>query len=168
MKRLFFALWPEQVIRDQCKVIVDSLPTDQLQTVANLNLHITLAFLGQVTEKQEAAMLTTASTINIPTFSITFDQINFWSKPGILCLTNSQYCLEIDRLASQLALIAEANGIELDKRPYKPHITLVRKANKAFEPEFTPLIWQANSFCLVESYMNQQSTHYQILKTFNN
>ncbi|WP_347988132.1 hypothetical protein [Methylomonas sp. AM2-LC] len=52
MKRLFFALWPETAVREQCVAVYKKLPNSMGKPVLASNLHCTLLFLGNVSAAQ--------------------------------------------------------------------------------------------------------------------
>jgi 2'-5' RNA ligase len=164
MKRLFFGLWPEPEIRRDCKRIMEKIEDTHLQPVATKNLHVTLVFLGQVNPQQELAICATADTLTVPVLSIKFDKLSYWQNPGILCLTSNCYYHELTQLAAKLSYIAKSNGISLEERPYKPHLTLGRKAITAIELEFAPLIWHSEGFCLFESCSLVDGIEYRVVR----
>ncbi len=55
MPRLFFALWPDPPTRTALAMLVDGLPLVGGRRVPAENLHLTLAFLGNVDEGAAAA-----------------------------------------------------------------------------------------------------------------
>jgi 2'-5' RNA ligase len=69
-------------------------------------------------------------------------------------------------LTEQLKLLALPQGLPVDERPFKPHITLSRKARTALDLGFEPIVWQTNSFCLVESLTQPEGAVYRVLRTF--
>lgn len=164
MKRLFFGLWPEPSLRLECSQILGKIDRKHLQPVAAKNLHVTLVFLGQVNNQQEAAICVAADTLKVPALSINFDKLNYWQKPGILCLTSSCFDQQLTQLAAELSAIATAHGISVDDRPYKPHVTLARKAKAAVELEFAPVVWRAERFCLLESCSLVDGVEYSVVR----
>ena len=167
MKRLFFALWPNNETRKQIDIFNKSIKTDNLKKVQRDNLHITLVFLGNVDIKSEAILRQRVESISIQPFELQFDQLNFWQKPRILCLATQQHDPQLSILFNALKKAAEQCGIKTEKRPYQPHITLARKARTMIKIE-TPFIeWQAQSFCLVESSSTANGVHYQVLQNWN-
>jgi RNA 2',3'-cyclic 3'-phosphodiesterase len=83
--------------------------------------------------------------------SLCFDRLSFWKKPGILCLTTPSTYPEVETLVGMLSKLARELDIQTDGRPFRPHITLVKKATKLTPLEFAPINWHSNSFFLVES-----------------
>ncbi|MDD4914234.1 MAG: RNA 2',3'-cyclic phosphodiesterase [Methylococcales bacterium] len=164
MKRLFFALWPNQVIRRQCSRIMARLPEAELRPVAASNLHVTLLFLGGVNAGQQAAIAADAASLAVSPMRLTFNGLSYWQKPGILCLTSNDFDQQVTRLSEQLATIVVRNGVSIDERRFRPHVTLARKARQAFALEFEPIVWRSDDFCLVESCSLADGVEYRVLQ----
>lgn len=165
MKRLFFALWPDESTSRQCRELAKRLDGPGLRLVAAKNIHMTLVFLGNVDIEQESAVTSAAGGLAVPSsMSVTFDCLSFWKKPAIYCLTGRRFDSSVGELVEGLAAIAFQNGIRVDERAFKPHVTLARKARKPIEIEFVPIIWRANDFCLVESHSDKDGIEYRVIK----
>ena len=163
MKRLFFALWPDPNSRSACADICRQLSSHG-KPIPAANLHITLLFLGNTTPEQQTALILSAANLkNIPTRLI-LDTLEFWPKPKILSLTPSTTSTELLRLHEALRCIAIQNGIATENRPYRPHVTLIKKAR--YKPETTvgKVIWKSQGFCLAESVLTQTGVEYRILE----
>jgi RNA 2',3'-cyclic 3'-phosphodiesterase len=137
---------------------------NQGKPVAPSNLHVTLVFLGSVDASMQTAITQAASQIAIQPMSLTFDRLNYWKKPAVVCLTAEQIDPAVSSLVAQLSAAANQLGIALDERPYKPHVTLLRKAHSLPSLEFNPIHWQAESFCLVESCSLPGGVEYRVLQ----
>ncbi|MEQ1529815.1 MAG: RNA 2',3'-cyclic phosphodiesterase [Methylococcales bacterium] len=167
MKRLFFALWPDAATRQQCLQIQQALPKLGCRPVAAHNLHVTLVFLGNVDQQQEQALLEAAADIPAVQVQIEFDQLAFWQKPQVLCLTARHIEAELARLVTQLTNAARLLHIAIDERPYQAHVTLARKAKQAVDLQIEPIIWRAHSFCLVESCSTPAGVDYRLCQTWS-
>lgn len=163
MKRLFFALWPTNEIRKQITQLNQSINLSGLKKVNADNLHITLVFLGNVDAKSEAMIKKNVENISIKPFVLHFDRLDFWKKPQILCLSTQHYDSQLSILVNTLKNRLEQIGIETEKRSYKLHITLARKARKRIDIDNLDIEWPAQSFCLVESCSRPDGVQYQVL-----
>jgi len=163
-KRLFFALWPDSTTRQHCCTVLNALACPA-KPVAAHNLHVTLVFLGNVDSQQQRAITQEAGNLNVPAMTLQFDRLSYWKQPAIGCLTTS---LPVDSailsLVEELTAIAERNGITVDKRPFKPHVTLFRKLKAPLQTEFAPISWSAGEFCLVESCASSSGVLYRVLE----
>ncbi len=162
MKRLFFALWPDESTRQKCRKIVRSLHGHG-RPVAVTNLHATLVFLGNVNEAQQTAMTEAAAQIVVPPMMLAFNRLAFWKRPAVVCLITEQVDLSLLCLVDQLTAAALKNGIVVDQRPYRPHVTLLRKSKALPELEIKPIDWPVDSFCLVESCSTPNGVEYGVI-----
>ncbi len=126
------------------------------------NLHATLVFLGCVDAASESLLRRSVTRISANPFILTFDQLSFWSKPRVVCLTCSQIAEEVELLAAGLNREVESCGLQTENRPYMPHITLARHARYLPDISFEPVVWRAGSFCLVESCSEPGGVNYQV------
>ncbi len=167
MKRLFLALWPSDQSRKQIVQISQSIKSEDLTLTRADNLHVTLVFLGNIDEKSELLLRKQLDHISIQPLVLCFNQLEFWRKPKILCLTAQQYDQQLILLVDALKRTAESCGLETDSRPYKPHITLARKARKLIKVNVEPLQWRADSYSLVESLSTINGIHYKVLQKWH-
>jgi 2'-5' RNA ligase len=165
MKRLFFALWPDDASRHQVDLLNQSLPVDGRKLVPQ-NLHVTLVFLGNVEDKMAVEITAVASQIKAKPVSLTFDAVEHWKKPKILCLTCSKQTLPVYRLVNQLTRMLKSFPVRLETRPYRAHITMVRKAKVLPEIQPSPICMQFDRFVLVESVSTDEGVRYDVLASW--
>ncbi len=163
-QRLFWALWPTDEIRQHLQSIQQKTVFKGFKTVRPDNLHLTLVFLGQVSDEQKAFIIDQANQIQIPAFSVVLDGLSFWKKQGIVCLTAKEHENAHQQLVEQLNEQAIECGIVTEKRPYRPHVTLARYAKQAIRFEPPVLHWQVNSFVLCQSVSSSTRVHYRVLQ----
>lgn len=166
MRRLFTALWPNKATRKRVHDIAASLHLSQRQQVKADNLHVTLVFIGAVEDELLPEITQQLAKITAPSFALEFDELSYWRKPRILCLTCSQPPSAAAQLAADIATPLAALGISLDTRPYVPHITLARHVAAAPQSAFEPLLWHARGFTLVESLSTRTGIVYQPLQSW--
>ncbi len=165
MKRLFFALWPNDIVRQKCVAVISSISQESIRPIANNNIHVTLVFLGNIDSNQEALLIDGADEIVIPEIIINFNRLSYWKKSGILCLTASKPCSELQTVVADLSSLATDLNIKLDERPYKLHVTLARNTQLLTRADFEPVQWLSNSFCLVQSHtLPSRLGEYEIIK----
>lgn len=167
MKKLFFALWPSDETRKQINRINQSIKTSDLKIVKQENLHITLVFLGHVDTESEFLIRQRVKGVSVQPFVQHFDQLDFWRKPRILCLSTQQVHSQLLMLVDTLKRKAEQCGIKTEDRPYKPHITLARKAHKLIDIVALSIKWPVQAFCLVESCSTPDGVHYQVIQRWD-
>jgi len=166
LKRLFFALWPKDRERAQCAEIAAAHAAGCRKVPAH-NLHATLVFLGNV-DAQRFQALSAIEPVKLKTeLQLTFNRIEYWKKPRIICLTADRFDPELLQLVDWLQHIARELDIALDERPYRPHVTLLRKAQALDACDIPPVVWRSDAFCLVESLSTDHGVRYQVLNSWS-
>ena len=160
--RLFFALWPDDQTRQKLARLNKSIEAKGFRPVQPQNVHVTLVFLGNVDADSELLIKQSVTGVSAKPFVLTFDQLSYWSRPKILCLSCSQSVDEVEMLVSALNMQVTSCGLQTDTRPYKPHITLARHARYLPDINFEPIVWRAESFCLVESCSEPDGVYYKV------
>lgn len=149
-------------MRRRCSALAERLASGQ--RVRTDNLHVTLVFLGNIDAVQEIRLRSALPAIAVPAISLRFDKVSYWANPRILCLTADETGPELLALVENLSVLARNLDIPCDDRPYRPHVTLVKKAKAGIELAFDPIIWPSRSFCLVESCRTEQGVDYRIVE----
>ncbi|MDN4501789.1 RNA 2',3'-cyclic phosphodiesterase [Alteromonadaceae bacterium BrNp21-10] len=137
-----------------------ALPKFQCPTSVS-NFHITLVFLGDVDDLILEQLSKLISTIKAVPFSLTLNQLGFWSKPRILFLGAEDVDKKMHHLVSQLTHVANQCNLHIPKRPYIPHVTLSRKmtsnpAAAIIQPSFQCHFDQIHLYESVSSYSGVQ------------
>jgi len=169
MQRLFFALWPKDILRQHfVKIRQSYLENAKAKPVNPNNLHITLAFLGNISESQRTCFEESANSLQFKPFQIQLDQLGYWRRPQILWLGNSTHCEPLQQLVKSLNEKLVICGFKPETRPYKAHVTLVRKYHsRQFQPAtISPIIWTVEDIHLVESVNSPTGVQYKILRTW--
>ncbi|MDQ3565249.1 MAG: RNA 2',3'-cyclic phosphodiesterase [Pseudomonadota bacterium] len=166
-QRLFFALWPSEEARAGLAEVMASLHVRQAKPVPADNLHITLLFLGSVTAQTRICAEKVGEGIAGHPFELRLDQIGYWPKSGILWLGAREAPESLAALVRSLHLGIAGCGIDLDARPFKPHVTLMRKALVVRrERPLVAVAWRVDDFALVESKTTPDGSHYQVLTSW--
>jgi RNA 2',3'-cyclic 3'-phosphodiesterase len=164
-RRLFFALWPDDEVRAALASLAREQIHKQARRVVADNLHITLAFPGNVTARVQACLEAAAGQLSGASFELSIDRLGYWSGPRIIWAAPSQTPPELWSLAAALREILAACGLEPENRPYQAHITLARKASQALDVTRTaPVPWSIRQFCLVESVSEPAGVRYRVLR----
>ena len=166
-RRLFFALWPDDNTRTNIRKHLKKLiQHSDGKGVPDHNLHITLSFLGSIDESKQRCAEQFADTLRLSPFKLNIDKVDYWSKPKVLWAGCNQIPEQLNSFAYELNNGMRRCGIDVDKRPYVPHITLMRKVNKVSQDkEFKAFQWEVSNFVLVESISRSEGVHYQVIKT---
>lgn len=168
-KRLFFGLAPPHEVRQQLYKVALQLPQAG-STHRPENLHMTLAFLGAVTQDQALRMQTAAGTLSARPFSLKIDATGSFPRAGVLWLGPSHPPQALTNLQADLARRLRAACPELgvwerEHGQYRPHVTIQRRFKQSL-PEFSfdPIYWPVMDFCLFASESSENGSNYRVLQ----
>ncbi|MEW5757067.1 MAG: RNA 2',3'-cyclic phosphodiesterase [Pseudomonadota bacterium] len=166
-QRLFFALWPHDDMRQQLAAVVKAGERWGGRAVATENLHMTLVFLGSITQAQRAFLEQQAERLTLSSFTLWLDHLGHWPKPQVLWLGVPEVPRPLLDLVEALNRAVADCGLRPDDRPYAPHLTLRRKVAKGPRNEsIAPLEWSVHDFALVESNTLSSGVEYRVLRTW--
>ena len=169
--RLFFALdarsqaspllaIQQQWLRDSANPESISKPSP----VSAENLHLTLLFLGnqpmsQIPLLSQQAERVVDAQATAP-FAIQLDHLGLFAKAKVAWMAPSQPPEPLLRLEAELRAALAAVGIGVEDRPYRPHVTLLRKATRLLAGTVTPITLQATALHLYESRSTPDGVRY--------
>lgn len=156
--RLFFALWPDDLVRRQLAAHQPAAG----RLVAVEDLHITLVFLGSLDSERQQRVEEAAAGLLLPPFRLQLERLEYWRRPKVTWLGPSVQPPELVALHEQLKAVALAIGIEVEARPYQPHVTLARDAPAVPAQAIEPIQWDVTDFCLVESLARSSGPRYMV------
>ncbi len=166
-QRLFFALWPDEAVCTALDQQGKKLLGKRVKRVVASNLHITLAFAGSVSGQVRNCMETAAGAVRVPCFELCINRVGHWRGPRILWAGPTHIPGELWSLAGTLQQALEDCGLEAERRPYQPHVTLARKLSKCPEgAEFPAFHWSISQFSLVESVTDPAGVRYRVLRSW--
>jgi 2'-5' RNA ligase len=166
-KRLFFALWPEEDLQQQLYELAgQTLMANAGRRVAAENIHLTLAFLGSVTEPDQARYEPAASQVQGKKFTLTLDQLGCFRRSGILWVGPSQIPAELLALVGELNQALQTCGFTPESREYRAHLTLARNVRQCPDHDIglSPIFWEVRQFALVQSLTESHGATYEILR----
>lgn len=163
-RRLFFALWPSGAVRESLADLLKGESSRTGRRVPDTNLHLTLAFVGNVSVEQRACMEAAAGTVVAAPFTLTLDRLGYWPRPRIVWAGAGTTPDALRDLVARLNAALSSCGYQPEQRPYQAHVTLSRKAQAAPRRREIPAIfWPAVEFCLVESVSEEHGSVYRVL-----
>lgn len=159
--RLFLALWPDAATRHAIAAWRDrwSWPAGAA-VVPDERLHLTLHFIGPVARDRIGAVQA-ALEQHGPRFAIGRGQAALWPK-GLALWVPDALPPAARALHGALGDRLRAAGLAVEDRPFRPHVTLARKAAGALPPaDALVLDWRVRDVALVESHQG-----YRVLARF--
>ena len=193
VRRLFFALWPDEPMRQAlAHATRKAARASGGRPVPAHNLHVTLAFLGSVPERRlpelgeiarvaapqsEFASASAPSGLQSPvresadspggSLELVFDRLEHWRAAQLLCALPAESPALIAALARRLQDRLAASGFAPDLKPFRPHVTVVRKVSRPGRIEkMHPVVWSFTELALVESRTLAEGALYSVVESY--
>ena len=174
--RLFIAVNMDDILRSRITNIIDKLRT---QTVRGNftrpeNLHITLTFLGEIVPERIGDItdiMRNAGKENNRKLSLELSDVGRFNDTWWIGVKKNQPLWELQRTLSELL---RHRGFNIEKRAFRPHLTICRKPvftadfnEAAFRSDTNPmvkeLVWEADRFDLMLSERIDGRMKYSVL-----
>ncbi|MER1975189.1 RNA 2',3'-cyclic phosphodiesterase [Pseudocitrobacter faecalis] len=166
-KRVFFAIEiPTKIQRQIVRWRAENFPDDAGRPVEAANMHITLAFLGEVSAEKQAALAKLAGRIRQPGFTLHLDDAGQWLRSRVVWLGTRQPPRGMLQLANMLRAQAARSGCYQSPQPFHPHLTLLRNTAHAVPIPAPGFHWEipVSEFVLYESNFINGRTRYTPLQ----
>ncbi|MFQ5643523.1 MAG: RNA 2',3'-cyclic phosphodiesterase [Thiogranum sp.] len=162
LRRLFFALWPDSQVRRRLAAAARQWTR---RPVADANLHMTLQFLGGLTNAELACCRAAAGRLQGEAFELQLDYLGGWARPRVQWLGTSRIPPALLQLVDDLQAALVPCGMAAASRRYVPHVTLSRKEkNPRVQAGLEPVHWQVQDFVLAESVSTERGVRYDVLQ----
>lgn len=164
--RLFFALWPPAatvaalaVWAGKAQAATGGKPTRPEA------IHLTLAFLGEVSEGRVADAINAAKKVRGVPHALPIELAKVWAHNSIVWVGPERTPPDLDSLARSLRAELRAGGFAMESRPFAAHVTLVRKAHRAARlPPLPAVNWPVEELTLVRSKLLPNGSTYEIIE----
>jgi 2'-5' RNA ligase len=156
------------------------------------NLHVTLAFLGSVPERRlgelaeiarAAAARPAVASANAPrsppgaaresadspegSLELAFDHLEYWRAAQLLCALPAEAPAQVAALARRLQDPLAASGFAPDLKPFRPHVTVVRKVSRPGRIEkIHSVVWSFTELTLIESRTLPEGALYSVVESY--
>ena len=163
--RLFFALWPPaDTARSLAEWAAEVGQQSGGRTTAVENIHLTLAFLGE-TEPDKA--IAAGRDVKAPHHRLPIDAAQYVKRNEMVWVGPASMPSELGALAADLHHALRAAGFVLEERPFRAHITLIRKARSPKSiPPLPRVAWPVAEFLLMRSRTSSKGSTYEPLERF--
>jgi len=167
--RVFFGLG----LQPEEKLAVDNWRQHHVyadgRAVPAANFHITLAFVGEIADRQLELLLAGADEVlarQAPWETrLHLDRVGYWPKPGIFWIGPGDWTRGMSALSISLGTLAQQFGARKDKASFQPHVTLYRRCTEPPPaPSQPPALWiDPPHVTLFESRQGRDGVSYQAL-----
>lgn len=162
--RYFLAVWPDPHVRERLGEWSSSVRTGPpARRVEEVNLHMTLVFLGRLDPRQLEAVRKVGAATTWSGASLILDRVGYWKRSRIIWAGCGEDSPSLSALAEDLGTRLRRLGFRVDSRPFVPHVTLFRKAQRRPRWEHRHVEWRINEFCLAESRLSSSGARYTVL-----
>ncbi|HVF64941.1 MAG TPA: RNA 2',3'-cyclic phosphodiesterase [Casimicrobiaceae bacterium] len=153
-QRLFYALWPDAAARKALVRLAEEIARDgQGRAPRDVNLHLTVAFVGEVPVESVEALSTIGAHAagSVAPFRIVLERLGGTSY-GVAWLAPAAAVEPLHALHLELRSQLVAAGHALEQRMFRPHITLARDRIRSVQRGSVPSIgWTVEALSLVAS-----------------
>ncbi len=169
--RAFFAVWPDASANDALALLARATAREaQGRAPPQGNLHLTLAFLGEVAVARVTALhaIGAAAASMLAPFPLTLDCMGIFRGPGIAWAGASAPPREIGVLVRRLRDALEADGFAIERRAFQPHVTLARHCGKPLAKIriAAPIVWIVSRIVLNASETGPAGPRYRELASW--
>jgi 2'-5' RNA ligase len=166
--RLFFAALPPP---DVCRRVESAATALHLPLEARRvpveNYHMTLAFAGEASNAQAAALRAVGAALRSPAFEVCFDTYEHWPRSEVVVLAPSRHPPSLEDLHHRLRAEFLRLGIAADSVPFRAHVTIARKVAQAPVIEaMSGSCWRVRAFHLIHSSRSAVGSVYTVVDTW--
>lgn len=174
MPRMFTAIDLPATLKSQLAALRTDIPT--ARRVKPAQMHLTLRFVGEVSDKQAAALQAALHGVDGASFALALRGVGRFppsiKKAPRVLWAGVDAPPELLALQAQIEQTVRTLGLPPDNKPFKPHFTLARLKTHKPTPEadaflqahahFTVEPFAVSEFVLIESKLSPQGPHYTV------
>lgn len=164
--RLFLALTPPPELRTRFGELADLAQARcGGRRMPDANLHLTLAFLGEVNPTHIEALVHGVEQLTVPPGCWTLDGWGWFRTPRIVWIGGTQSNPALQRLHGMLWQELAALGFEDEPSRYVPHLTLLRRVERldTWELPAFRIDWPYQQVELIHSVTGPGGSRYTML-----
>lgn len=164
--RQFFAVWPDAAaLAVTGRAAAAAARQAGGRATRPSNLHLTLAFVGEVTIAQGAQLhdIGAAAAAAASPCVLTLERIGNFGDSGVVWLGTAQPPRALAALAVALGERLAAAGLHVDRRAFRAHVTVARRCPRPFAEALSePIDWRVDALTLVTSELRPDGPRYAI------
>ena len=156
LQRCFVGVWPQQAAATRLERLALDLgrATPGARPVPRARLHLTLAFIGDLDSARARELAQRLLDLPVTPFAWIIDRIGHFAAARVAWASGPAPA-GLQSLVQAVHGVLEASGVRFDRRPYVPHVTLLRDLPRAgggptgaIDP---PIPWQVGAPRLLHS-----------------
>ena len=179
--RIFVAVEPDDAARAALAKLTSALRERSPEAarawrwVPPENVHITLHFLGEISEERTGALISgLGPELDLPAFDVDVDQLGQVppaGRPRVLWAAVGAGRDALESLQQATGARLAAQGFPSDDRPFVPHLTLARFRDGSrrgrgqlpvLEP-FAPVRWPVRAVTVLRSHLSDGPARYETI-----
>jgi 2'-5' RNA ligase len=161
--RLFFAVMPDAPSRARLAALADATAraTGGRASFAD-TLHLTIVFVGSVDDASVPAIREAGDAMRWERFTLSLDTLGSFARAGIAWAAPRSVPAALEQLNGDLVAALTARGVATETRPYRPHVTLVRRCvEPVAAPIDPPIDWTVDGVVLMSSRLLSEGPRYR-------
>lgn len=126
-------MWPDETASRQLESLAERTHAVHpgARRVPRANLHLTLAFIGPLASESQAMVARSLASIDAPSFTWQVDRIGAFAHARVAWAASANCNRDLDALAGTVREALDLLGVAYDRRPFVPHVTLLRSVPRA-------------------------------------
>ena len=167
---MFFALWPDADARVSLAALArDVAARTKGRPPPAANLHVTLAFIGEVPSERIGALCAIGASVaaSATPFVLTLDCAGTFRGTGIAWAGTSSLPPPLGELARNLTDALAAQDFAVERRAFSAHVTLARRCKApGLASVAAPISWTVTRLALDASEQGSGAPRYRELATW--
>jgi 2'-5' RNA ligase len=166
--RLFFALVPDAAVRARLDALArETVRLTGGRTSAPDTLHLTVVFVGTVPASAVDAVREAGDAVAWEAYELSIDTLGAFARAGIAWAAPKRVPEALARSNRDLVQALAARRVATETRPYRPHVTLVRRCLSTVDaPIDPPIAWRVDGAVLMSSRLLSEGARYQPLARY--
>jgi RNA 2',3'-cyclic 3'-phosphodiesterase len=166
--RVFFAALPGLDARQQLESVAAGLRLPQeARRIPAQNYHLTLAFAGEVSNAQGAALRAVGAALRSPAFDVYLNVQEYWQKSEVVVVAARDEPPALRALQQRLRTELGRLGLAADPMPFRAHVTIARRVVQApVLEQSSGTCWRVRAFHLVHSARSVAGSVYTVFDTW--
>lgn len=164
-QRLFVALWPSAQARGELAKLARRFHAQWGgRKVDERNLHITLAFLGDIEAERISEVCNAMENVARVAFDVELDAVEYRRDNRIVWARATKIPEPLAALVRHLREALRERDFVVEARKFVPHLTLLRDAHKPghCDPP-APIHWRVNEMSLTRSELLPHGPRYAVI-----